>query len=754
MKGCCTDGHLYLTASLNQGVRVVVTEQELAPLPGVTVVRVPKARLALAHISAAFYDHPSRELTLVGITGTNGKTSTTYLLEAILSAAGCRVGVVGTVNYRVGESIWPAPVTTPESLDLQRLLREMRTRGVTHVFLEVSSHALDLRRVDCTAFTAAVFTNLSQDHLDYHRDLDAYFAAKSRLFVEILANGRPSAGLAVLNLDDPRGRELKDAVRVPALTYGLHPESQVRPLSHRFRQDGLEARLTTPAGEVEITSRLVGPFNLANILAAAATALGLGIDPATVARGIAALSGRAGPAGAFRAARGSRRVRGLRPHPRGHHAGLSGPADAEFFPADHGVRLRRRPGPDQAAPHGPGRGGKVSTGHRHQRQSPHRRPPGHYPGNRARSGKLRPGPPSCGRRPKRRSWLPGNPEPPGGYPSGRGPGPARRGGAGGRQGPRKLSDLGDRAPPLRRPRRSGPGPGGVPRLMRATFTTAEILAATGGTLVRQGAWDTFCGVNTDSRTSQTGELFIPLTGERHDGHEFIPMALRRGARGVIVESRILRPAGVGAGLKPAPTVPPEITVIAVRDALTSLGDLAGAWRARFRVPVVGITGSCGKTTTKEMIAATLAPAFRVLKNRLNLNNLIGMPLTLLGLEGTHEAAVVEMGMNAFGEINRLTRISCPTIGVLTNVHTAHTEGVGDIAGVARAKGELIGALDHGAVLIYNADDPWVARLAQDFRGPKLSFGFNAAVRLRAQDGRPGDVTARPPASPTGDRTGP
>ena len=274
--------------------------------------------------------------------------------------------------------------------------------------------------------------------------------------------------------------------------------------------------------------------------------------------------------------------------------------------------------------------------------------------------------------------------------------------------------------------------------MGATFTIDEILSATGGTLMHRGAWDTFCGVGTDSRTSQTGELFIPLTGEKHDGHEFIPAALRRGARGVLVEKRILRATGVGADFKPAPTVsrrnfPAEVTVIAIPDALTALGDLARAWRARFRVPVVGITGSCGKTTTKEMIAATLAPAFRVLKNRLNLNNLIGMPLTLLELEGSHEAAVVEMGMNAFGEINRLTRISCPTVGVLTNVHPAHTEGVGDIAGVARAKGELIRALDHGAALVYNADDPWVARLAQDFRGPKLSFGLNAAARLRATD---------------------
>jgi UDP-N-acetylmuramoyl-tripeptide--D-alanyl-D-alanine ligase len=262
--------------------------------------------------------------------------------------------------------------------------------------------------------------------------------------------------------------------------------------------------------------------------------------------------------------------------------------------------------------------------------------------------------------------------------------------------------------------------------MRASFTIPEILAATGGTLVRQGAWGTFCGVSTDSRTCQTGELFIPLTGESHDGHEFIPKALLRGARGVLVEQRI-----VGAGLKPAPIVPPEVTFIAVRDTLAALGDLARVWRARFRVPVVAITGSCGKTTTKEMIAATLAPAFRVLKNPLNLNNLIGLPLTLLELEESHEAAVVEMGMNAFGEIQRLTRIASPTVGVLTNVYPAHTEGVGDIAGVARAKGELIQALDRGARLIYNADDPLVVRLAQDFRGPQLGFGLGARAHLRA-----------------------
>ncbi len=291
LKGARTDGHRFLADALSRGAAAIVTEQELEAPAGVTVVRVDQARLALAHLSAVFYEHPSRELTLVGITGTNGKTSTTYLLEAILASAGHAVGVVGTVNYRAGEASWPAPVTTPESLDLQRLLRAMRSKGVSHVCMEVSSHALDLKRVDRSAFDVGVFTNLSQDHLDYHRDLEDYFAAKSRLFLEILGNGAAAPGLAVLNLDDPRGHELRRRVGVPTLTYGCHPDSQVRPLTHKFRPTGIKARLTSPMGEMEIDSRLVGPFNLANILAAAATALGLGLTPEAVAQGIGALKG-------------------------------------------------------------------------------------------------------------------------------------------------------------------------------------------------------------------------------------------------------------------------------------------------------------------------------------------------------------------------------------------------------------------------------------------------------------------------------
>jgi UDP-N-acetylmuramoyl-tripeptide--D-alanyl-D-alanine ligase len=262
--------------------------------------------------------------------------------------------------------------------------------------------------------------------------------------------------------------------------------------------------------------------------------------------------------------------------------------------------------------------------------------------------------------------------------------------------------------------------------MQALFTIPEILAATRGALVQKGASATFWGVSTDSRTCQAGQLFIPLTGERHDGHEYIPAALRRGVQGVLM-ARHCHPGEMDAHLRP----PQEVTVIAVADTLTALGDLARAWRDRFSIPVVGITGSCGKTTTKEMTAAVLSSKFRVLKNTLNLNNLIGLPATLLGLDAGHGAAVVEMGMNRFGEIRRLTQICRPTVGALINVHPAHTEGVGDVSGVARAKGELLETLEGGATLIYNADDPWGAGLARDYPGRALGFGLKSGADLRA-----------------------
>ncbi|RLA91020.1 MAG: UDP-N-acetylmuramoyl-tripeptide--D-alanyl-D-alanine ligase [Deltaproteobacteria bacterium] len=260
-------------------------------------------------------------------------------------------------------------------------------------------------------------------------------------------------------------------------------------------------------------------------------------------------------------------------------------------------------------------------------------------------------------------------------------------------------------------------------LMTAHFSIPDLITATRGQLHQPGSWPHLVGISTDSRTSQSGQLFIALQGENHDGHDFIGKALARGVAGLLVAEAWWR--------SHPRLVPPEVMVIRVPDTLTALGDLAQAWRRRFSLPVVALTGSCGKTTTKEMAAQVAQVAYRVLKNEMNFNNLIGLPQTLLALNATHQVAVVEMGMNHFGEIRRLTQIAAPTIGVLTNIYPAHTEGVGDVEGVARAKAELLEGLAANQLLIYNQDDPRVARLAQWFPGRTLSFGLSAPAQVRA-----------------------
>ncbi|MGQ9920519.1 MAG: UDP-N-acetylmuramoyl-tripeptide--D-alanyl-D-alanine ligase [Desulfobacca sp.] len=259
--------------------------------------------------------------------------------------------------------------------------------------------------------------------------------------------------------------------------------------------------------------------------------------------------------------------------------------------------------------------------------------------------------------------------------------------------------------------------------MTAHFSLQEIVQATGGVL-RQGRPEArFVGLSTDSRTAQAGQIFLPLPGERFDGHDFIGGALRRGVGAVVVSTAWARRNHFA--------LPRAIGAVLVPDTLQALGDLANFWRRRFRGPVVAITGSCGKTTTKEMIAKVLANRYRVLKNEMNLNNLIGMPLTLLDLSPEHQVAVVECGMNRFGEIRRLAQIAQPDIAVLTNVHPAHLAGVGCLAGVARAKTEMIDGLRAGGTVIYNFDDLHLRQALSRYPGRTLSFGLSADAELRA-----------------------
>jgi UDP-N-acetylmuramoyl-L-alanyl-D-glutamate--2,6-diaminopimelate ligase len=232
-RGVHEDGASFVPEAIKRGAVAVVSEAGGPAAAGVPWVRVADARLALAALAASVAGNPSEELTLVGITGTNGKTTTSYLLASIFEAAGVRCGRIGTVGHRIGDREIEAARTTPEAPELQRMLRDMVTEGCGACVMEVSSHALALRRADYLHFAAAVFTNLTRDHLDFHGDMEEYFVAKRRL-VDLL----PATGVAVTNLDDRRGAEFVAAARRP-VTYAIDAAADVRPGPLSFSLAGL-----------------------------------------------------------------------------------------------------------------------------------------------------------------------------------------------------------------------------------------------------------------------------------------------------------------------------------------------------------------------------------------------------------------------------------------------------------------------------------------------------------------------------------
>ena len=363
LRGLKTDGAEFARQAIAAGAVAVVAERPPSSPAGVPWVVVKDARLALASLAAEFFGHPSRHMQVVGITGTNGKTTTAYLVSAIFEAAGITCGLMGTVAYRIGSSELAATRTTPEAPDVQGLMRQMVTAGCGACVMEVSSHALALRRVEGMQFAAGVFTNLTRDHLDFHLDMEDYFAAKRRLF-DMLPDDAP----ALINVDDPRGVALADAVRRP-VTYAVNRAADVTPGPLSFSLNGLEFDVRTPGGVVHVRSALVGKPNVYNILAAVSTAAALGVPLDAIERGLEQLRGVPGrfelastPADDITVlvdyAHTDDALRNLLETTR--------PLAARRL--NHRVRRRRRSRSPQTAAHGNGRGTAQRRRGRHLRQ--------------------------------------------------------------------------------------------------------------------------------------------------------------------------------------------------------------------------------------------------------------------------------------------------------------------------------------------------------------------------------------------------
>jgi UDP-N-acetylmuramoyl-L-alanyl-D-glutamate--2,6-diaminopimelate ligase len=277
VKGERVDGHEFVEQAIKAGAVAVLAQEPVVsgPLP---FVRVADSRKALGLLGSRFYGDPSARLKMIGVTGTNGKTTTTYLCKALLEGIGRRVGLIGTVGYQIGQETLPASHTTPGALDLQTLLAKMVESGLTTAVMEVSSHALALDRTSGCEYDVAIFTNLTQDHLDFHHTMEEYFQSKMRLFTG-LGGGQKAGKLAVVNIDDPRGAAIRAACPVPVWSYGLKNQADLKAERVRLSLTGTVFAAATPISTFTVESRLVGEHNVYNLLGAIGVALHEGATP-------------------------------------------------------------------------------------------------------------------------------------------------------------------------------------------------------------------------------------------------------------------------------------------------------------------------------------------------------------------------------------------------------------------------------------------------------------------------------------------
>lgn len=733
IQGGGIDGHLFLEQAVNKGCIAVVVEKDIPQIlfPEVLIIRVQNTRSALGMLASAFYGHPARQMKMIGITGTNGKTTTSWVLENILQANQFKTGIIGTVSYRYtdknGCSICQdAPLTTPEPIMLHQLLKKMADNEVSHVIMEVSSHALVQQRTAGIFFDVGIFTNLSRDHLDFHKTMENYFTAKQQLFLNHL---KPS-GTAVLvkqnnisptdphnpsaswdqqlaeilhkNKFTPFSDENRDKGEKLILTCGFDTDNDISATNIRLDAQQTAFDLSIHRHAESVQSPLTGRFNILNILCATGAAYALGLSSEIIQNSLAQVSAVPGRLEAISL-----------PEKK-----LTDCIPTVFVDFAHSpdslenVLKTLRTITNRKLICIFGCGGDRDTGKR--------------PLMGAISGRLADITLLTSDNP--RSESPAN----------------------------ILTDIEKGLERSEIPKKSisqlfmeplpQPGYMIIPDRRSAIFTacslassedviliagkghetyqitgntkvffddrqealngllcwnTDHLLRATNGILVNGRQKDVFRNITTDSRKISQNEIFIALIGENFDGHDYLNRAIQKGAAAVLVEKDIQ-------------ITDPDTVVIKVKNTLRALGDLAAYRRSLLasHLKVVAITGSSGKTTVKEMTAAILRHHYqtqqtspdRILVTKGNFNNLIGLPLSLLPVLAHHTIAVLEMGMNRPGEINRLTEIAQPDTGCITNVQPAHLEGLGTIENVALAKTELFETMPDSGVRIVNLDD--------------------------------------------------
>jgi len=713
VKGLTSDGHGFVEAAVERGAVAVIVEREVEAMTArlkraanpPAIVVVPSTAKTLGLIVARSFGDPAKGMTLIGVTGTNGKTTTTYLVEAILRAAGKAVGVIGTVEMRFGTTVLPANYTTPTPEILHGALAQMKAAGVTHVVMEVTSSALALNRIVGLEYAVAAFSNLTQDHLDVHGSMAEYQKAKELLFSSYLA----PTGAAVVNVDDPVGEQMGAAARserVIAVSTEPGSSANVRVVAASSTVKGIEATFATPRGELKIVSHpLIGAYNVQNLALAVGIAEALELPHDAIAAGL------------------------LDTAPPGRVQRVKTDADLDVFvdyahtpDALRNVLQALRPltsrrlicvfgcGGDRDPTKRPKMGAAVAeladlaivTSDNPRTEDP-----------RAIIDMILPAVPKPffvdpDRRVAIRAAIaeatPGDVV----VIAGKGHEDYQIIG----KTKNHFDDREEAAAAIAE---------------RERWKLAGLARDAGGELSGDGNLE-ISRIVIDSRQAAPGALYVAIRGEKLDGHRFTRDAIKAGAAAVMVDHQGRQWAAGAASIE-------------VEDTRIAIGKIAHAHRKAWAKTIVGITGSAGKTTTKELTRSALELVGTTLAAEGSLNNETGVPLTLLALRNYHRFGVIEMGMRGLGQIEYLTKLAEPDVAMVINAGTAHIELLGTTDNIAKAKAEIWLGLKSGGTVVRPAEDARLERWAREYQphARHVTFGDIDAADIRLVEYTPTDA---------------
>ncbi|MGN0666188.1 MAG: UDP-N-acetylmuramoyl-L-alanyl-D-glutamate--2,6-diaminopimelate ligase [Huintestinicola sp.] len=687
IKGASFDGHTAAEDMLRAGAALVVCSHDLKL--GDRQIIVKDTRSFYGIMCARWFGNPERHLKLIGVTGTNGKTTTASMIHYILTENRVKTGFIGTTGALIGNTPIPrddSTPTTPKVFELYSIFAKMAASGCSHVVMEVSSFALEQNRIGPAKFKAAVFTNLTQDHLDYHKTMENYYLAKKKLFTD-------HCETAFINTDDEYGKRLYSEISCEKFSLGSEGNASVYASqitskgissSFLFNAQGIKAPVTLP---------MPGSFNISNSLAAIAICIKLGLQIKQIHIALSKFPGVRGRCEVIPTGRdftiicdyahspdalenmlpiikesaegrliclfgcGGDRDRTKRP--------LMAAAAAKY--SDYLIITSDNPrNEDPDAIIDEILTGIEGTAVPYDRITDRKEAIFHAV-RIAAAGDIVV---LAGKGHEDYQIL-----------------------AGGEHihfDEREIAAEALKAVPDIRPQ---------PVNFPPSLSIKDIAKFIGGSLYMVSDPDKAVPavmISSDTRSIRLGSIFIALKGERFDGHDFVEEAVKKGAIAAITS-------------RPVPGIP----CIVARDTSKALLDLARGYRSRFSIPLVGITGSVGKTTTKELTALALSTRFNVLKTQGNLNNEVGMPFTLLRLAAHNTAAVIEMGMSHAGEIERLSKTSLPDLCIITNIGESHMENLGSRENIMKAKLEILTGASCTAPLIINGDDDMLIRLKTD-----------------------------------------